>query len=98
MLDESSRATAPAPQKPSLARAGSSTKCHLAMIRARNDFKQVPFRLAIRLNDQEPLYGPGRWSGFPICSTLRASCRVVFSSTPSTKVVTGDPGVEEKTT
>src|ERR1039458_7907624 len=67
MEEESSSATAPTPQKPSLARASSRTNFHLAMIRARNDIKRVPFRLVIRLSYQEPLYGPGiahghRWN------------------------------------
>src|SRR5271157_1002953 len=59
MVEESSSATAPTPQKPILASAGSNTSFHLAMIRVKNDFKQGPLPAGHPSYDQEPLYGQG---------------------------------------
>ena len=58
IVEESSSATAPTPQKPSLANAGSSTNFHLAMIPARNDFKQGSLPAVHPSYDQQPLYEP----------------------------------------
>src|SRR5665213_2543141 len=66
MEEESSRATAPAPQKPSLMMAGSSTNFHFARICVKNRLKRVPLPPAQPSIQKELLYGahsswmPGR--------------------------------------
>ena len=60
MVEESSKASAPRPQKPNLARKGRKTRFSLVMNLARNAFKLVPFHPVIRLNLSTHCTGPNR--------------------------------------
>src|SRR5579863_2029592 len=76
IVEESSNATAPAPQNPIAMMAGKKTAFHLCSSSTKNCFNHGPLPAASFVHSERPLYGCGR-------SRLRAAPQSVDSARPA---------------